>query len=468
MRERERERKKYQIPLTEIGFLFFQLLIKLKRKDGAFLKRSVRKERLMEWLRPIVQTKTWDYCVIWKSRDYPSRFEWMVCSCAGGTVGNNNNKNIKEERGEEQYLVPFCRDVFFQHRLTTNACIALANLPNSMPLDAGIHGEAVISGKSVWLSIANTSGSKESIETRVFIPVFRGLIELFSPRHIPKDQKFIEYIMAQWNISQEQDFHYLSFIPDLQWLAPMSQATSYPSFEISSSGLVSEDDHPSFDSINGSLRSKNPKCNGNLIKQNMGFTSNDKENANLSRVKQRARCQSKNLFTERKRRNRIKDGLFALRALVPKISKMDRASILGDAIQYIEELQEKVKELENELKEMEEEESNVNNIGIKMPKLNRVYAEGSTNAAGENNSMKVKVEVNQIGTKDFILKLFCDHRKGGFSRLMETLYSLGLQVLDANIVTFDGKVLNILKLEASVQEVQAKKLRDILIKMESL
>lgn len=128
--------------------------------------------------------------------------------------------------------------------------------------------------------------------------------------------------MAQWNISQEQDFHYLSFIPDLQWLAPMSQATSYPSFEISSSGLVSEDDHPSFDSINGSLRSKNPKCNGNLIKQNMGFTSNDKENANLSRVKQRARCQSKNLFTERKRRNRIKDGLFALRALVPKISKV--------------------------------------------------------------------------------------------------------------------------------------------------
>lgn len=32
--------------------------------------------------------------------------------------------------------------------------------------------------------------------------------------------------------------------------------------------------------------------------------------------------QSKNLVTERKRRNRIKDGLFALRALVPKISKV--------------------------------------------------------------------------------------------------------------------------------------------------
>lgn len=32
---------------------------------------------------------------------------------------------------------------------------------------------------------------------------------------------------------------------------------------------------------------------------------------------------------------------------------------------------------------------------------------------------------------------------------METLYSLGLQVLDANITTFDGKVLNILKLEVT-------------------
>ena len=32
--------------------------------------------------------------------------------------------------------------------------------------------------------------------------------------------------------------------------------------------------------------------------------------------------QSKNLITERKRRNRIKDGLFTLRALVPKITKV--------------------------------------------------------------------------------------------------------------------------------------------------
>ncbi|XP_072970363.1 transcription factor BHLH3-like isoform X2 [Typha angustifolia] len=64
---------------------------------------------------------------------------------------------------------------------------------------------------------------------------------------------------------------------------------------------------------------------------------------------------SKNLMAERRRRKRLNDRLSMLRSVVPKISKMDRTSILGDTIDYMKELLERIKSLQEEIDEGSEQ-----------------------------------------------------------------------------------------------------------------
>ncbi|KAJ4962448.1 hypothetical protein NE237_022387 [Protea cynaroides] len=196
--------------------------------------------------------------------------------------------------------------------------------------------------------------------------------------------------------------------------------------------------------------------------------------------------QSKNLVAERRRRKKLNDRLYTLRSLVPKISKMDRASILGDAIEFVKDLQKKVKDLQDELEEpMEEDGADCNNNNLvpsnqngpnqevdeSMNKsilgiIDRGKITESAITDDKAPQMEPQVEVTHIGAKEFFLRVLCEQKPGGFVRLMEAMKALGLEVVNVNVITFKKLVLNILKVEKRGDEmVQAEHVRESLLEI---
>ncbi|KAG4954123.1 hypothetical protein JHK87_039717 [Glycine soja] len=103
---------------------------------------------------------------------------------------------------------------------------------------------------------------------------------------------------------------------------------------------------------------------------------------------------SKNLMAERRRRKRLNDQLSMLRAIVPKISKMDRTSILGDStIDYMKELLEKINNLQQEVKV----DSNMASI-FKDVKPNEILVRNSPKFEVER-SVDTRVEICCAGSK---------------------------------------------------------------------
>nr|XP_018683341.1 PREDICTED: transcription factor ABORTED MICROSPORES-like isoform X2 [Musa acuminata subsp. malaccensis] len=231
------------------------------------------------------------------------------------------------------------------------------------------------------------------------------------------------------------------------------------------------------------------KMEGSARTESGSDGSDDDEEHRPARRSGKQHC-SKNLFAERKRRKKLNDRLFALRALVPKITKMDRASILGDAIEYVMDLQKQVKDLQDELEETNQEDaghdkqigSNLHNSNGQMdvPIANgwtdhddsgnnpRTVAAADDNkpSSDKGQQMEPQVEVRQLEANEFFVKVLCEHKQGGFARLMEAMSSLGLEVTDASVTSYESLVLNVFRVERrDAQVVEADRVRDSLLEV---
>nr|GME00043.1 transcription factor MYC2-like [Ipomoea batatas] len=135
---------------------------------------------------------------------------------------------------------------------------------------------------------------------------------------------------------------------------------------------------------------------------------------------------------ERQRREKLNQRFYALRAVVPNVSKMDKASLLGDAISYINELKSKLQSTESAQEDLKTQ-------------LESLKKELSTRESGRpappptdpppklaGKIVDIDVDVKIIGW-DAMIRIQCSKKNHPAARLMVALKDLDLDVHHASV-----------------------------------
>ncbi|KAG2319412.1 hypothetical protein Bca4012_054342 [Brassica carinata] len=186
---------------------------------------------------------------------------------------------------------------------------------------------------------------------------------------------------------------------------------------------------------------------------------------------------SKNLVSERNRRQKLNQRILALRSVVPKISKLDKASVIKDSIDYMQELIDQQKRLEAEIRELESrsilienptrdydcinnfaesQQQNLSDVNVLRSKKSRQmdYTFGSSVTRVHNHSLieVLEMKVTSMGEKTLVVSISCSKKRETLLQLCKVLESLNLNIITTNFSSFSSRLSTTLFLQADEKE----------------
>ncbi|OAY35661.1 transcription factor bHLH18 [Manihot esculenta] len=165
--------------------------------------------------------------------------------------------------------------------------------------------------------------------------------------------------------------------------------------------------------------------------------SNNKKPYSISRTPSHAQ---EHILAERKRREKLSQRFIALSAIVPGLKKMDKASVLGDAISYVKQLQERVKVLEEQTKTRTVE-------SVVLVKKSQLSADDDSSSSEENSdgssdSALPAIEA-RVSDKDVLIRIHCDKQRGVVPKILNDVENLNLSIINSSVLPFGDSTLDI-------------------------
>ncbi|KAK9054169.1 hypothetical protein SSX86_025246 [Deinandra increscens subsp. villosa] len=139
------------------------------------------------------------------------------------------------------------------------------------------------------------------------------------------------------------------------------------------------------------------------------------------------------VLAERKRREKLNQHFISLSALIPKLRKMDKATLLEDASNYIKELQDRVKELEG-LRPTKRKD--VQECVVSMKRSNNSSPE-ETESGESTDPCELSPEIEvRISGSSVLVRIQCKNKISSLVNTVNLMQKLGLSVISSNTMPF--------------------------------
>ncbi|KAJ9171561.1 hypothetical protein P3X46_014914 [Hevea brasiliensis] len=339
------------------------------------------------------------------------------------------------------------------HRDATDAeWFYVMSLTRSFSAGEGIPGKALSTGSLVWLTggqelqFYNCERAKEArmhgLETLVCIPTCNGVLELGSS----------DMIRENWGLVQQAKSLFGS---DLAGLMPKnSNPTTIPNqlldmnISFADIGIIAgiqggdaapeekfaQEDEAKKESATAGLSYVDSEHSDSDCLLVAATTIEKRTPKKRGRKPALGRDTPLNhVEAERQRREKLNHRFYALRAVVPNVSRMDKASLLSDAACYINELKAKIDELESQL---QREKSKRAKLEV-TDNTDNQSTTTSVDQAGPNSggtAFALDIDVKIIGN-DAMIRVQSENLNHPGARLLSALRDLEFQVHHASMST---------------------------------
>ncbi|PWA81107.1 myc-type, basic helix-loop-helix (bHLH) domain-containing protein [Artemisia annua] len=142
------------------------------------------------------------------------------------------------------------------------------------------------------------------------------------------------------------------------------------------------------------------------------------------------------ILAERKRREILSQRFIALSALLPNLRKLDKASVLGDAIEYMKTLQEKVRTLEEQTPETNRKSVSFEMVGDDVEKSS------SDEKLSRLSNQLPEIEARFSG-KDVLIRVYCVKKAGIVEKTLAEIEKLHVSVINSTAIIFANSALHI-------------------------